>query len=69
MGDIDYMQQLARLIAHQNTGTRQQLAQQFRVTPQIKLHYNQKNLNRKIFLPKKVLSNDDLLIFHMDFSD
>ena len=34
MGDIENMKRFARLIAHQNTGCRDHLAQQFRVSPQ-----------------------------------
>ena len=34
MGDIDCIKKLARLIAHENTGCRDQLSQQFHVTPQ-----------------------------------
>ena len=34
MGDIGCIKRLARLIANENTGSRNQLSQQFRVTPQ-----------------------------------
>ena len=34
MGDINSIKHLARLIAYENTGCRNQLAKQFRVTPQ-----------------------------------